>query len=78
MRENNLQESADAMTLEAQLTNQYEVCDNIDLDIILQDYQSYYFTKFNKMPKIVKKLSNNEAVGPKVTSQSQKVKHTSA
>lgn len=55
LREQNLHESADALGNEAQLTNQFEVCDNIDLDIIYQDYESYYFTKFNKMPKIVKK-----------------------
>lgn len=33
----------------------YEVCDNIDLPTILQEYESYHFVKFNRMPKIIKK-----------------------
>ena len=35
----------------------YEVCDNIDLETILMEYESYYFVKFAKYPKITKKLS---------------------
>ncbi|XP_022918170.2 katanin p60 ATPase-containing subunit A-like 2 [Onthophagus taurus] len=56
LKDRNLMDSYQSLSNEAQLTNQYEVCDNIDLDIILQEYQSYYFTKFNKYPKLVKKL----------------------
>ncbi|VEN34837.1 unnamed protein product [Callosobruchus maculatus] len=58
--EQNLYDSAEALTNEAQLNEQYQVCENVDLDIILQEYQSYYFTKFQKYPKIVRKLDSNE------------------
>ncbi|KAG9263464.1 katanin p60 ATPase-containing subunit A-like 2 isoform X1 [Astyanax mexicanus] len=34
----------------------FEVCDNIDLDTILMEYESYYFIKFQKYPKLTKKL----------------------
>nr|XP_045000212.1 katanin p60 ATPase-containing subunit A-like 2 isoform X7 [Jaculus jaculus] len=35
----------------------FEVCDNIDLETILMEYESYYFVKFQKYPKMVKKAS---------------------
>ncbi|XP_061306501.1 katanin p60 ATPase-containing subunit A-like 2 isoform X3 [Pezoporus flaviventris] len=34
----------------------FEVCDNIDLETILMEYESYYFVKFQKYPKITKKV----------------------
>uniref|UniRef100_A0A4W4GU77 Katanin p60 ATPase-containing subunit A-like 2 n=1 Tax=Electrophorus electricus TaxID=8005 RepID=A0A4W4GU77_ELEEL len=34
----------------------FEVCDNVDLDTILMEYESFYFVKFQKYPKITKKL----------------------
>ncbi|CAN8219956.1 unnamed protein product [Coccothraustes coccothraustes] len=34
----------------------FEVCDNIDLETILMEYESYYFVKFQKYPKITKKI----------------------
>ncbi|XP_020841435.1 katanin p60 ATPase-containing subunit A-like 2 isoform X2 [Phascolarctos cinereus] len=33
----------------------FEVCDNVDLETILMEYESYYFVKFQKYPKIVRK-----------------------
>ncbi|KAM6364381.1 LOW QUALITY PROTEIN: katanin p60 ATPase-containing subunit A-like 2 [Pluvialis apricaria] len=34
----------------------FEVCDNIDLETILMEYESYYFVKFQKYPKITKNV----------------------
>lgn len=34
--------------------NSYSICDNIDLDTILMEFESFYFVKFNKYPKISK------------------------
>lgn len=61
MKDEGLFETADHLTTEAHLTNEYQVCDNIDLDIILQDYANYYFIKFNKNPLICKKIKEGEA-----------------
>ncbi|KAG8511897.1 Katanin p60 ATPase-containing subunit A-like 2, partial [Galemys pyrenaicus] len=36
----------------------FEVCDNIDLETILMEYESYYYVKFQKYPKIIKKASD--------------------
>ncbi|GJQ79021.1 putative katanin p60 ATPase-containing subunit [Trypoxylus dichotomus] len=77
LKEQNLQDTANTLANEAQLTNQFEVCDNVDLDIVLQDYQSYYITKFNKPPRIVKKVVTDEAMLSK-TVQTQKKKSKSA
>ncbi|XP_040396530.1 katanin p60 ATPase-containing subunit A-like 2 isoform X2 [Cygnus olor] len=38
----------------------FEVCDNIDLETILMEYESYYFVKFQKYPKITKKVLDTE------------------
>ncbi|TRY88027.1 hypothetical protein DNTS_026621, partial [Danionella cerebrum] len=34
----------------------FEVCDNVDLETVLMEYQSYYYIKFQKYPKLTKKL----------------------
>ena len=34
----------------------FDVCDNIDLDTILQEYESYYYVRFSKYPRITKKV----------------------
>ena len=36
--------------------SKWDVCDNIDLYYILQDFEEYYNAKFNKPAKLVKKL----------------------
>ena len=36
----------------------FDVCDNIDLETVLQEYESYYFVRFNKYPRITKKITN--------------------
>lgn len=59
LQENNYEKSAKYLENEALLSNDYELCENIDLEIILQEYQSYYYTKFQKMPKIVRKKDQN-------------------
>uniref|UniRef100_A0A3B4DBK9 Katanin p60 ATPase-containing subunit A-like 2 n=1 Tax=Pygocentrus nattereri TaxID=42514 RepID=A0A3B4DBK9_PYGNA len=50
----------DAATALEQDTNfglrRFEICDNVDLDTILMEYESYYFIKFQKYPKLTKKL----------------------
>ncbi|KAJ8941357.1 hypothetical protein NQ314_010420 [Rhamnusium bicolor] len=62
LTEQKLVTAAEALQNEAQLNNQYQTCENIDLDIILQEYQSYYYTKFQKYPKIVRKTNDCENV----------------
>lgn len=42
--------------------NRYEVCDNVDLDTVLMEYESYYYIKFARYPKITKKLSQSGAL----------------
>ncbi|XP_055633948.1 katanin p60 ATPase-containing subunit A-like 2 [Toxorhynchites rutilus septentrionalis] len=53
-----LRQSRQALLDEAHLTEEFEVCDNIDLDTIYQEFCSYYFLKFGKQPKVVKKNDN--------------------
>jgi katanin p60 ATPase-containing subunit A1 len=46
-------------TLEAESgvsLERYELCDNIDLLTVIQEYESYYSIKFSRAPKIVKKV----------------------
>ncbi|XP_059690272.1 katanin p60 ATPase-containing subunit A-like 2 isoform X2 [Gavia stellata] len=49
-------DAANALEQETKLSLRgFEVCDNIDLETILMEYESYYFVKFQKYPKITKK-----------------------
>lgn len=57
LQEQKLFLTTEALEKECQLTGQYQICENVDLEIILQEYQSYYFTKFQKYPKILRKLN---------------------
>lgn len=40
----------------------FEICDNIDLQTIIQEYESYFYVKFNKWPKISKRVKENHAI----------------
>ncbi|RTG90205.1 katanin p60 ATPase-containing subunit A1 [Schistosoma bovis] len=52
-------ESAMSLSKETNLDfKKYEVCDNVDLETVLLEYESYYYIKFQKYPRITKKLSD--------------------
>ncbi|XP_077139329.1 katanin p60 ATPase-containing subunit A-like 2 isoform X2 [Ranitomeya variabilis] len=54
-------DSANALEQESKLSlRRFEVCDNIDLETILMEYESYYYVKFQKYPKITKKVGEND------------------
>ncbi|KAH9488815.1 Katanin p60 ATPase-containing subunit A-like 2 [Bulinus truncatus] len=55
-------DSASNLTKETNIDiRRFEVCDNIDLETILMEYESYYYTRFSKYPKITKKISVQSA-----------------
>ncbi|CAK6954732.1 katanin p60 ATPase-containing subunit A-like 2 [Scomber scombrus] len=35
----------------------FEVCDNIDLEMVLMEYESYHYVKFQKYPKLIRKTA---------------------
>ncbi|XP_063713462.1 katanin p60 ATPase-containing subunit A-like 2 [Symsagittifera roscoffensis] len=39
----------------------FEVADNVDLETILQEYESYYFVKFQRHPRIIRKNGANQS-----------------
>lgn len=51
----------------------FDVCDNIDLETVLQEYESYYFVRFNKYPKITKKVTNTN-ISTKIAKTNNSVK----
>lgn len=54
-------DSANALEHETKLhLRRFEVCDNIDLETILMEYESYYYIKFQKYPKITKKAADSD------------------
>ncbi|CAJ0924590.1 unnamed protein product, partial [Ranitomeya imitator] len=54
-------DSANALEQESKLSlRRFEVCDNIDLETIIMEYESYYYVKFQKYPKITKKVGEND------------------
>ena len=57
-------ESAQSLAKETNIdVTKFEVCDNIDLDTIVMEYESYYYVKFAKYPKITKKLTQSGKTG---------------
>eukprot|EP00057_Strongylocentrotus_purpuratus_P024931 XP_011679405.1 PREDICTED: katanin p60 ATPase-containing subunit A-like 2 [Strongylocentrotus purpuratus] len=70
-------ESAKALESESNLCfNKFEVCDNVDLETILMEYESYYYVKFQKYPKVTKKISA-EAINNK-NGKNKKISRTSS
>ncbi|XP_047003482.1 katanin p60 ATPase-containing subunit A-like 2 isoform X1 [Schistocerca americana] len=59
LKDEGLQCSAQSLSKEACLTGEYEVCDNIDLPTIVMEYETYYYLRFQKYPKICKKAVEN-------------------
>lgn len=51
-----LKQTNTALCKEANLTADYKICDNVDLDTIYLDFCSYYHLKFGKLPKILRKI----------------------
>ena len=53
-------ESAERLQKEAGVAcSRFEVADNVDLTLIFNEYESYYELKFDKKPKLVKKLDED-------------------
>ncbi|GBM34568.1 Katanin p60 ATPase-containing subunit A-like 2 [Araneus ventricosus] len=53
-------QAAEALRNESRLSiAEYNVCDNINLEIMLQDFESYYFLKYQKLPCLIKKMPLN-------------------
>lgn len=53
-------ESAQTLERETNLKlSRFEVCDNVNLETVLMEYEAYYHVKFNKYPKVTKKLVQN-------------------
>uniref|UniRef100_A0A8D3DAE0 Katanin p60 ATPase-containing subunit A-like 2 n=1 Tax=Scophthalmus maximus TaxID=52904 RepID=A0A8D3DAE0_SCOMX len=40
----------------------HEVCDNIDLEMVLMEYESYHYVKFQKYPKLIRKTDLSSVI----------------
>uniref|UniRef100_T1I5V2 Uncharacterized protein n=1 Tax=Rhodnius prolixus TaxID=13249 RepID=T1I5V2_RHOPR len=49
-------ESVQQLEVESRIPNHFVVCDNIDLETIIQDFESYYYVRLHKYPIICKKI----------------------
>ncbi|XP_055013605.1 katanin p60 ATPase-containing subunit A-like 2 [Boleophthalmus pectinirostris] len=51
-------EAALALDQETNLgLRRFEVCDNIDLEMVLMEYESYHYVKYQKYPKLIRKAT---------------------
>lgn len=46
----------------------FEVCDNIDLEMVLMEYESYHYVKFQKYPKLIRRTAEPGSVRTEVIS----------
>lgn len=58
LQENGYQSIANILQKEAKLLQDYEICDNVDLDSIYLEYLSYFKIKFGKYPQVIKKIKD--------------------
>ncbi|XP_077479400.1 katanin p60 ATPase-containing subunit A-like 2 isoform X11 [Stigmatopora argus] len=52
--------TATAVALDQEMNGsvkKFEVCENIDLEMVLLEYESYHYVKFQKYPKLIKKVA---------------------
>jgi len=60
LQEEGYLDSVNCLESEAGVTlKKFEICDNVDLETILQEYESYFYVKFNKWPKITKRVKGD-------------------
>ena len=53
--------AAEALQKEAGLVmNRFEVADNMDMTLIMNDFESYYEMRFDRKPKLVRKLKEGD------------------
>ncbi|XP_014283921.1 katanin p60 ATPase-containing subunit A-like 2 isoform X2 [Halyomorpha halys] len=65
-------ETYQQFNLESKLPKDLQICDNIELSHILQEYETYYFIRFQKYPKISKKIIYSETEEKKNQSKQKK------
>lgn len=59
LKEAGLHKSHSTLIDEAQLSSEFSVCDNVDLETIYLEFCSYFQIKFGKKPRFVKKVEQN-------------------
>ena len=59
--ENGYIEAAERLSNEAgTVMGKFEVADNIDMSLIMSDYEAYYEMRFDRKPKLVRKIRDGE------------------
>ena len=59
--ENGYIEAAERLSSEGgAVMGKFEVADNIDMSLIMSDYEAYYEMRFDRKPKLVRKLRDGE------------------
>lgn len=58
MKETGLQRTHTSLIDEAQLSGEFTVCDNVDLETMYLEFCSYFHIKFGKKPRFVKKCDS--------------------
>lgn len=64
-----LRQTQATLSIEANLSDEFQICDNIDLDTIYLDYCSYFQLKFGKRPKVLKKIEKLSEQGRQMKQQ---------
>ncbi|CRK86605.1 CLUMA_CG000443, isoform A [Clunio marinus] len=59
LKETGLLKSYSALIDETQLSNDFFVCDNVDLETMYLEFCSYFQVKFGKKPRFIKKVDQN-------------------
>lgn len=72
--ENGYINAAERLQSEAgNLLSKFTIADNIDLNLVLSEYENYYEMRFDKKPKLVRKLADGEEIPVKAVGKQRDV-----
>ncbi|XP_026829023.1 katanin p60 ATPase-containing subunit A-like 2 [Ooceraea biroi] len=77
LREQGYSNIAESLFKEAQLSRDIHVCDNIDLETIILEYADYYYAKYNRYPKLCKKVEAAENIAQNTCNKRERVSRVS-
>lgn len=61
--DNRLLETVSSLKAESPIKlDEYVLCDNVDLELVLQEYETFQFVKFRKQPHIVRKAEGKHSL----------------
>lgn len=67
-----IESSSKLLNEAASIIGKHEIADNVDLDVIISEYEAYYEMRFSKKPKFLRALKDDE-INPRLNHRSSNI-----